>query len=171
MNRLFAFVTAFFLVCSCSAQHKVKAMASFYDRYAATGNVTQLSIPRFLLRMGADDPELRQALKYMHSLKIFILEQGANEPQHLHQDLDKALRNDGFEAVLEIREQKERVGIYIIEEADMVRHVLLAVEDEGELVLLQARTHFSVDQLSRFLSDVCPGKGKKGLNSLYSFNK
>lgn len=169
MNRLFAFVTAFFLVCSCSAQHK--AMTSFYDRYGATGNVTRMNIPRFLLRMGADDPELRKALKYMHSLKIFVLEQVTCEPEHLHRDLDKALRNDGFEAVLEIREQKERIGIYIIEEADVVRHILMAVEDGGELVLLQARTHFSIDQLSRFLSDVRSDGGKKGLNSLYSFNK
>lgn len=139
-----------------------KHLRAYCDRQC-TIEKTQITIPGFVLRLCADEPELKPFMKGLRSLRIVAMEK-------LEKDLwegsgfDRALRLDGYEELLSIKESGEQFGIYISGTEERINSILLAVKDKAELVLLSAKVNMTMQQLEKLLS----GDGRQQLKGLVS---
>jgi hypothetical protein len=158
MKKLLLLAVSCLLVHAATAQNK--HVQAYCDRQCGTGK-TQVRIPGFILRLCADDPELRPFLKGMRSLRVTHLEKHKNSLNN-SMGLDRALLADGYEEMLSVKEDGEQLGIYIIANEDRIRSILLAVDDREELVLLSAKVNMTLQELGKLLS----GSGKQQLKSL-----
>lgn len=134
-------------------------MKQFYALHRTDHDVTQIRLPRLLLSLAAHDPEARAVLKYLKSLKVFQMERTAATRPSVTKELEHALNSDGFESVLQVAESGERVNIYIAQDEKFIRKILIAVDNDEELVLVQANTKLSFDRLSGLLSSYKKGNG------------
>jgi hypothetical protein len=165
MNKIIAVITFLLFFTACKAGSK-DAMHVFYAKHKSDTNVQQLSIPKFVLRFCADDPDLSVLLKHMKSLKIFTTDATFKQRKNITRDLKKALDMDAYEDVLEISETNEHIKILVREDKDLIQNVVITIENENELVVLQANTKITYEQMSVMLNGINTDKGKSGLHQL-----
>lgn len=124
----------------------------------------QITVPGFVLRLCADEPELKPFMKGLRSLRIVTLEK-AGKDNWDGNGFDRALRADGYEEMISVRENGEQFGIYINGAGEYINSVLLAVREQTGLVLLSAKVNMTLQQLE----DLLAGDGKQQLKGLVSF--
>lgn len=139
-----------------------KHLRAYCDRQCPAEK-TQISIPGFIVRLCADDPDLKPFTKGLRSLKILALEKPGRGGWEAR-DFDRALRADGYEELLSVKEESGQFGIYITGTGEYINGVLMAVKDRTELVLLSAKVNMTLQQLEKLLS----GDGREQLKGLVS---
>jgi len=157
MKKVIAIAVCCLMLQSAIAQ--TRHLRDYCDRQCATER-TQLNIPGFLIRFCAEDPELKPLVKRMRSLRILHLERKANTGW-ASGALNRAIRADGYDEVLSVKDGAEMFGIYITGDENRINSILLAVDSKEELVLLHAKVHMTMDQLS----DMLAGSGRQQLQS------
>lgn len=159
-------ILALLLLTLGSATYAGDGLKKFYSRHRSDENVASIKLSRFLLALVPKDPETRALLRFLKSVKIFHMDALNEKRQPVISELEGALALDSFESLLEVNEGGNRVHIYINQDTFKVRHMLIMVDGDNELVVLQARTNITFDQLSGLLHD---GKsGNAGLKKLVS---
>lgn len=126
-----------------------KHLRAYCDRQC-TVEKTQVTIPGFLLRLCADEPELKPFMKGLRSLRIVAMEKRGNDLWEGN-SFDRALHSDGYEELLSVKENGEQFGIYITGTEERINSILLAVKDKTELVLLSAKVNMTMQQLEKLL--------------------
>ena len=165
MKRLITFILI--LLMGGPAMATVKTgMKHFYAQHHADPDVEHIRIPKFLLYFSSDDRETRQMLKHMKSLRVFQMEGKHHDRDAITNELAGALKQDGFESILQVNDGGEKVNIYICQTKNYVRQFLLVIDSPDELVVLQAKTKISFDRLGEMMSDYKSGKNKKAFNSI-----
>lgn len=165
MNRIFTIVILLLMVTACKAGSH-EAMTAFYTKHKSDTHIQQISIPRFLIQFCADDPDLKSALKYMKSLRVFIMDASTQQRKLISQDLKNALKSDAYGDILEITEANEKIRILIREEMDLIKNVVITIENDKELLVLQANTKMTYDQLSKMLENFQTDKDNSDLHQL-----
>ena len=144
-----------------------RGMKQFYAQHRHDTNVEHITIPKFLMRLSADDKEARQIIKFMRSLKIFQMEGLKDNRYAVNAELKNALENDGFESMLNVSESDENINIYVLQDRRYIRKVLITIDSKEELLVLQTKTKISFDKLSAMIADYSTGKDKKSIKGLF----
>lgn len=167
MNKLIIVCTAFLLFSVCQAAPQ-DALTRFYGKYRSDTAVAQLTIPKFLLRVFADDPDLRKALRYMKSLRLFTAEGDGQTRRAIHRDFEAAMAADGYEDALQIHEGEELINIRVREEDNLINGVVICITNDREMVLLHAGTRITYEELKRMMGYLQTEKGRSGLKHVAS---
>ncbi|MES2479195.1 MAG: DUF4252 domain-containing protein [Bacteroidota bacterium] len=165
MNRILSMAALLLMFVACKADAH-EAMTAFYSKHKSDTHIQQISIPRFLIQFCADDPDLKSALKYMKSLRVFVMDASTQQRKLISQDLKRALESDAYGDVLEVSEADEKIRILIREEKDLIRNVIITIENDKELLVLQANTKMTYDDLHEMLGKIQTDKSKSGLHEL-----
>ncbi|GAA4456466.1 DUF4252 domain-containing protein [Rurimicrobium arvi] len=165
MNKLIALIAAIFLFASCQAAPQ-GALGRFYSKYRSDTAVEQIHVPKLLLRIFANDPDIRKVLRYMKSVRLFTAGGTDSRRTAIGQDFARAMEQDGYEDALKISQDGEQIHIRIREDGEMIRSVVISISNKEELVLLHAGTQITYEQLSRMLDYIQTDKGKSGLKQV-----
>lgn len=161
-------ILSLLLITLCSAAYAGDGLQQFYARYRGQDNVETVKLPRMLLALVPKDRETRGLLRCLKSIRIFQMEALNSRRQAVLSELQQALTQDNFESLLQVTDDDSRVNIYINQDAKKIRHMFIMVDSASELVLLQARTKITFDQLNELLKGVGTGKGKSDIRKLVS---
>lgn len=162
-------ILALLLLTLGSTVYAGDSLKKFYSRHRSEENVESIKLSRFLLALVPKDAETRALLRFLKSVRIFHMDALNERRGPVISELKDALALDSFESLLEVNEGGNRVHIYINQDAFKVRHMLIMVDGDNELVVLQARTNITFDQLSTLLRSDASGKHKSGLSGILSF--
>ena len=166
MNKIITLIAALLITGFGSMANAKSGLRRFYSQHHADKNVEQITLPKFLLMFSGDDPETRRMLRHMKSLKIFEMEGARDNRDAVAAELSSALKQDGFENILAVTEDGERLNIYINQSRKYIHKVLITVDSQDELLVLQIKTKISFDKLSALMDDYKTGKNKSGLKQI-----
>ncbi|WP_118973881.1 DUF4252 domain-containing protein [Taibaiella koreensis] len=160
-------ILSLLLITFCSASYAGDNLQRFYARHRTDDNVESIKLPRMLLALIPKDRDTRRLLRCLKSVRIFQME-ALKDRQAVLGELQQALAQDNFESLLQVTDDDSRVNIYINQDAQKIRHMFIMVDDDKELVLLQAKTRITFDQLNDLLKSEKNGNNKSGLKKLVS---
>ena len=166
MNKIIALILALLVAGLSSKASARDGLQQFYHQHHADKNVEQITLPKLLLLFWGDDPETRRMLRHMKSLKIFQMEGLQDNREAIAGELSGALKKDGFENILAVTDNGERINIYINQSRKFIHKVLITVDSKDELIVLQIKTKISFDKLSALMNDYKTGKNKSGLKQI-----
>ncbi|MEM9918244.1 MAG: DUF4252 domain-containing protein [Bacteroidota bacterium] len=137
----------------------------FYRQNKFKEGVRNISLPGWLIRLGSriaknkveDDPEAVEALKLarkVRKMRLLVTEEGNPIKQ---QKIDKMMRNvrkkDKFEDLIYVRDESTEVNMLIRTNGsgDMIKNLLILVNDEEEFVFLSLKTKLGIQEINKLL--------------------
>jgi len=125
-----------------------------------------LNLPGFLIRLGAsiasldaEDEAERVALEIVKDVRKAKILTGENlrirrsEIQALVGDLAA----EGFEELMTVRSEGSTVNVIIRERKDIIRNVVLIVNDDGEFALISLKTRLYLEDLTYLINKSMEG--------------
>ncbi|MEM8527303.1 MAG: DUF4252 domain-containing protein [Bacteroidota bacterium] len=157
-NSLFLFL---FLFISSPFFAQVQTIDDFYAKHKREGEAMSLNLPGFLIRLGAsiasleaEDEAERVALEIVKDVrraKILAGENlriGGSEIQQLVSDL----ATEGFEELMTVRSEGSTMNVIIRERKDIIRSVVLIVNDNGDFTLISLKTRLYLEDLTYLIN-------------------
>jgi len=145
---------------------QVQAIDNFYDRHKGGVEVVSLNLPGFLIRLGAsiasldaEDEAERIALDIIKDVRRAKILAGENlrirnsEVERLLADLE----DEGFEELMLVRSEGSTVNVIIREHKDIIRNVVLIVNDDGEFALISLKTRLYLEDLTYLINQSMEG--------------
>ena len=145
---------------------QVEAIDDFYAKHKRGEDVVSLNLPGFLIRLGAsiasleaDDEAERVALEIVKDVRRAKILTGENlrvrrsEIQELIGDLE----SEGFEELMTVRSEGSTVNIIIRERKDIIRNIVLIVNDDGEFSLISLKTRLYLEDLTYLINKSIEG--------------
>ena len=145
---------------------QVQAIDDFYAKHKSGYDVVSLNLPGFLIRLGAsiasldtDDEAERIALELVKDVRKAKILAGENLRIRRSeiQELVDELEADGFEELMTVRSEGSTVDIIIRERKDIIRNVLLIVNDDGEFALISLKTRLYLEDLTYLINKSIEG--------------
>lgn len=168
MKKILLLTTLLFLAC-CNDMQARSGLQRFYANHNGDDNVVSVKLPKLLLRFIPKDDEASAVLRHLKSLKVFQIEALNGRRRAVVSELEDALAQDSYESLLQVKDKGERVNIYINQDGDRIHDLLIMIDSDQELVVVQARTKITFDQLTRMLNDYQSEKKGSGLGRVISF--
>ncbi len=153
-HTIFLFLFLFALSASMAGQ-------GFVSRFAAqspSGTYKTVHITQKMFRLAAesdevkDEPKLRDILLHLDNLYVLRTK---NSTSFYFSSVQKKLQlQNEFEPLVLIDDNSERVAIFIREEQEQVRELVLAVVAKGEFILIGMEGSLRLDQVAALSSSV-----------------
>ncbi len=169
MKKIILLTTTLLLLVCCSTTHARNGLQRFFANHNSDDNVVSVKLPKLLLKFIPKDDEARAVLRYLKSLRVFQLEALNGKRSAVVGELEEALAQDSYESLLQVNDKGERVNIYISQDGDRIHELLIMVDSDQELVVAQAKTKITFDQLTRMINDYQSDKKGSGLGRVISF--
>ena len=135
----------------------VKPIANFYNKYKKMGQVQDIKIQGWLLKMAATfagEEPTHQLLKKISYLRVLIVEDGNLVDKKDHDQLMKEVRQSTFEPLIQIKDGKEKVDIMIREQGDTITDALIVVYGDDDFVLLSLEGKLKFSDLNDLKFDI-----------------
>lgn len=127
-----------------------------FDEFKREPNAEYVSIPSFVTLLGkpfmGNDPDTRLAKK-VKSVRVLDIEQCPPEVKRRFDRRVKALPKKGYETMVHVNDDGERLRIYARMKKDVVRELLIACSEEGECTLVQVKGRFSKKDIDRLVDE------------------
>ncbi len=98
------------------------------------------------------EPQLRDIL--LHLTNLHVLRSSSSTSFYFRSVVQKLQQQKGFEPLVLIDDDSERVAIFIREEQDLVRELVLAVFGKNEFILIGMEGSLRLDQVAALSSSV-----------------
>lgn len=159
-------ILALLLITFCTVAKAKSGMQDFYAQHKTDQHTESIRLPKILFAFLRKDPETRALLRCLKSIRIFHMEALSNRRGEVIRKLEDALTGDNFESLFQVTDNGERINIYIDQDEQHIRKMLIMIDSGDELVLLQAKTRISFEQLSGLMNDYTSGNDKSGLKKI-----
>ena len=143
---LFAFSLA--LLTSCSAQTSFKTFYSenSQDAEFSLGLNTSL-IGSFL---SDDDEEIKELVKKAKHTRIMVF---SDNWENTNSKFNKFIRRSKFDKLAKIRDNNDNVSIYVLEEKELIKEIVVQISTGDELVLVGLKTNLTHEDLAKIFKD------------------
>lgn len=135
---------------------------SFYNKYKQYEDVTNVSVPGWLISLGAsigakfvEDDEERLALdvaKKIEKVNIIVME---NENVVPDADREKFIRDlkrfDHFEPFISVRDKDTKVNFMVRESNDIIKNLIIIVSEEKQFVMVSVKANITLEQLNELI--------------------
>ncbi|MEM6700966.1 MAG: DUF4252 domain-containing protein [Bacteroidota bacterium] len=158
--------TSLLLLLSTPFFAQVQVIDDFYAKHRRGIDAVSVSIPGFLIRLGvsiasleAEDEAERVALEIVKDVRRAKILAGddlrirRSEIQGLVSDL----RAEGFEELMTVKSEGSTVDIIIRERKDIIRNIVLIVNDDGEFALISLKTRLYLEDLTYLINKSLEG--------------
>lgn len=155
LTLLFAFLMPVNTYC------QTKSINKFYRKYKYKKHARNISLPGWLIRMGAgiakqhvEDEEEKLALafaKKIRKAKFMLMEEGDKVKPKDIAKLMKGLKKESFDDLLQIRDGKTTINMMIRDEGETIRNLFVLVKEPDELIMLSLKTKFTMKDINQLL--------------------
>jgi len=141
---------------------QTKEINKFYKKYKLKNNSHNVTIPGWLIGVGADiarlsvdtreEKESLKLLKKVNKMKILVFEND-NPVKDKHIDkLFTGLKHDQFEDLVFVRDEETRVNIMIREDSDRIKNLFILVREPEEFAMVSMKTNMTIDQINEVIN-------------------
>jgi len=135
-----------------------QGFVSKFAEQSPSNTYKKVHITQKMFRLAAEseevkyEPKLRDIL--LHLDNLYVLRTGNNTPFYFRTVLEKLQQQKAFEPLVLIEDNSERVAIFVREEQEQVRELVLAVVAKGEFILIGMEGSLRLDQVAALSSSV-----------------
>ena len=151
MKAILLLALCSFMLVPTTQYGQTKAINKFYKQYKVKNNSVSMSLPGWLIDVGADvamlttdlpaEKKMLMLLKDVQKLKILVLD-GPTRIKDKHvNSLFSNLREEDFEDLVLVRDQETRVNIMIKEKDEFIRNLFLLIREPEETVMVLSLIH------------------------------
>ena len=152
MKTLLLVLSTVFL---CQANAQTPSLDKFFKRHHQTEDVNQISFGGFALTFASwfiDDPATKNIAKKADRAR-FLITEGENRVTDSNvQQLLKQLNRDDFESLLNIRDGKDHVEIFMREDSRHILNVVAVVRSADEFLLASFECKLNKEDLGTLIN-------------------
>ncbi|WEK68486.1 MAG: DUF4252 domain-containing protein [Candidatus Chryseobacterium colombiense] len=160
LKNIFLTVGTILLMQSCIVSPGKGNMIYFSD----SGNdfkgarFTSINVPMFLAKPmikkalredGKDNDEIIKLVKKVSKIKVLTVENG---DRAMLKDFTNYLNNNNYEDWATIKHDGDNVNIRVKQKDDVIKNMLITVNSDKELVFVDVRGSFTVDDISKMIA-------------------
>lgn len=146
------------------AEAQSPAINRFYRQHKKDKGTVNATLPGWLVKLGVgiarpfvDDEEARIALRLARKVgktKFLVAEDESRITQGQYLQLITEVKADGYEPLVQIRDEGENVSILSLERKGLIRKLLILVREEDSFVLLSVKTKIRMSDINDFIQDM-----------------
>lgn len=143
-------LVALLLSNSCN-RNPTMDLNSFYNKYQNTESV-KLKVPGLLARLVINDPEANELLRHIRSANVMVLNKNnIKRKSQVRSDLLKVMNHSNYEDLITIVSDQEFISIKALQKNDFIKHLVIAIDEADETILLDFKTNTSIGQIEQWL--------------------
>ncbi len=157
------------LTFSISMEAQTFKVNSFYQEYRQYENSFSLTLPGWLMRLGAgiakkhvaEDDIAREALslvKNIRKMKLLVVEDANPISNKSYLNMIQHLDKHAFERLISVRSDGTHVDILVKEKKGKIRNLIVLVQEEDEFVFLSLKTKLKYEDLNKFIQAIMDNK-------------
>ncbi len=148
MKKIFL-LFAIVLLSSCATH------TSFNDFYQSNQKESEFSFgmnASFITSFLSDDDyeDIKPLLKKAKHVRILVFSENSEQ---MNMKFDRFIKRSQFEDVIKIKDDGDKIKIFVLEKEDRIKEIVLEVSSDGDLVLLGLKTNLTQKDIDRLLSD------------------
>ena len=146
------------------AEAQSPAINKFYRNHKRDKGMMNANLPGWLVKLGVgiahpfvDDEEARIALRMARKVgktKFMVSEDYCNIDQGQYLKLLSGVKREGYEVLIQVRDDGENVTILSRERRGVIRNLLIVVREEDSFVLLSMKARIKLDDIADMINDV-----------------
>ncbi len=146
--KYFLFLVALVVLTSCSAQTSFKTFYTDNNQHAdfSMGFNTSLVGSFF----SDDDEEMKELIKKAKHTRIMVF---SDNWEKTNSNFTKFIKRSGFDKLLKIRDNDDKISLFILEEKELIKEIIVQISTGDKLVLLGLKTNLTHDDLAKIFSD------------------
>jgi hypothetical protein len=150
-----AFALCLMLAISLTSFAQTKSINKFYRQYKHQEEVTNFSLPGWLIRFGLgisgekknmEEVELT-LVKSLKKVRLLVSEGVTPIKKEDYNTLLTGLKEESFEDFFSLRQDGADVRLYVREKKDKVKNLLLLVNEDEEFVMISLKTKLPTEVL------------------------
>ncbi len=164
------------LIVFCVGQaHAQSGVKGLFRKYKYEDNVVKLSLPGFVIKMGAgiaksvvDEPEIKELLKFVKKIgktKVMVMEdRNPVQRRDLRQMLHQSRKKNNFSDLIQVNEHGTSMNFLIRQQKDKtkkgvfkpgkIKNIILVLNEKDNFVLVSMKTKFTVADLSELIRNL-----------------
>ena len=164
-SLLFILLPALLLSCTRGPEPVAEKVFATYE---GQPGVLSFYIPPGMVNLavsGSADEELKDFLSRMESIKVLLIGDEKNHQRDytkLYKDTGKSLDKLGFEDLVEINNEGNKVLIKVHDEGDKTNEAVVLIKGDDGFVALAMRGDIDIKQLAKMAYDFHAGDFRKG---------
>jgi Domain of unknown function (DUF4252) len=145
------------------AEAQSPSIRQFYRNHKRDNGMINATLPGWVVKLGVgiarpfvDDEQAHIALDLARKVgktRFMVSEDECHISQGQYMKLLAGVKKDGFETLIEFREDGENVSILCKEKRGMFRNLLIIVREEHSFVLLSLKTRIKPEDIGRMIND------------------
>jgi Domain of unknown function (DUF4252) len=146
------------------AEAQSPSIRQFYRQHKKDQGMINATLPGWIIKLGVgiarpfvDDEEARIALDLARKVgktRFMVSEDECYISQGQYMKLLAGVKKDGFEPLIQVRDEGENVTILSREKKGMLRNLLIMVRSDDSFVLLSLKTKIKPDDLAKMINDI-----------------
>lgn len=157
--------TLLIMLLGCQASPAQNA-ATLFDEFRREKNAEYVSVSPFLMFIGkmfySYDGEGKEIASKIHSAKVLDLDGCSPETRQRFARQFESLTRNGYETLMQINDDGERIHIQMRMEKDVVRELLIAIMEDNECSLVQVNGKIRKQDIARLVNEQTTNKKKHG---------
>ena len=129
------------------------AQSSFNTFYKDNNQYSDLSIGlnnSLISGFLSDDDEVKELVKKSEHTKIMIF---SDERERTNSNFNKFIKRSKFDELIKIKDEEANINLFILEEEDLIKEIVVQIATGDELVLLGLKTNLTHAELAKIFSD------------------
>lgn len=148
MKKIFL-LFAIVLLSSCATH------TSFNDFYQSNQKESEFSFgmnASFITSFLSDDDyeDIKPLLKKAKHVRILVFSENSEQ---MNMKFDRFIKRSKFEDVIKIKDDGDKIKIFVLEKEDRIKEIVVEVASDGDLILLGLKTNLTQKDIDRLLSD------------------
>ena len=146
--KILLFAISWTILTSCAAQTSFKKFYSENNQHAdfSLGLSTSL-IGSFL---SDDNEDVKELVKKAKHTRIMVF---SDNWEKTNSNFNKFIKRSKFDKLVKIRENDDDISIYILEDKEFIKEIVVQIATEDELILLGLKTNLTHEDLARIIND------------------
>jgi len=147
MKNLF-FILAVVVLTSSSAQTSFK---TFYTENNQDADLSLGLNTSFIANFISNDNEdIKELVKKSKHTRIMVF---SDDWEYTNSKFNKFIKRSKYDKLMKIREDNDNVTVYILEQKELIKEIVVQISTGDELVLLGLKTNLTYDDLARILNN------------------
>ncbi len=137
-------ITLVLLFCA-SATFAQKSVDQLFNQYRDTEGAIKMDLTGNILEL-LDDELTKGIGSKIDDINIVIMKEGFDFTSDNAKEIKSALRSSEYEELINMRDEGNQIGIYVIEKGDIIKNLFLMINGSGEQnVLVKVSGNLSYD--------------------------
>ncbi len=151
MKKVISFAIVVLFLTSCRTSQN--SFENFYKNHKAESEFS-MKIPAFLANLFLKDEDLKEAKSLIKKAKSYRIMVFSENLQDLQSDFNHFVKKHPYKPLIMVKERKDKVGIYALENDNHISEIVLNVKDKESVVIMSVKTNLTYDELAEITKNI-----------------